>query len=379
MLSCWVAILICVGSYAFLTTTWGAKIATTCMIKSYVPFCDVTIGSYEGTIEKGLVLKEVTIKHIPTMKEGAVHIQELYVQIPLIHWDQVSVKVTNGRLDIGSADPIVFNGSMVKNQIKGNCYTHSMDAHQVLSALGYDDLAKNLYGFMSNLDFTVDGVVGAMHFTGHFFVDKIVYRDTTVKDGFSRLDLTVKSLGVTPSMTGFIIMDSALVQTNKINIDLTTSKVDFKEDVVNPLLDIHGSSQVEDIDIDMAIKGSLQRPRLTFNSDPPMPEEEIIAVLVTGKKWSEIDNEWSQGIGLRRKLTDAFNVGMEVQEMPSQPGHDQALGYSRIIEGQVNLTDKFSLNVAKKFFPADTTGTTENPQPQKDNETNFYLQYKKRF
>ena len=379
MFLCWVIVLICIGTYIFLTTTWGAKIAATYLIKSYLPLSDVTVGSYKGTIEKGLLLKEVTIKHIPTMKEGVVHIQELYLQVPLIHWNQISTKVINGRLELASSDPIIFNSTTIKNQLQGNCYAHSVDAHHILSALGYDELAKNIQGFIGNVDFAIDGAVIAPHLTGRFFVDKIVYKDTTVKDGFGHLNLTVLSLGENPSMEGSLILESALVQVHKINIDLTTSKVDFKGNAANPLLDIHGSSKVEDIDIDMAIKGSLQKPQLIFNSDPPMPEDEIKMILVTGKSWSEIDNDRTQSFGLRKKLTDSFNVGMEFEEIPSQPGRDQSQGYSKTLEGQMNVTDKFSFNVAKKFLSSDTTTATTNTPTEKDNSTEFYLQYKRRF
>ena len=172
-----------------------------------------------------------------------------------------------------STDSVIFNSTTIKNQLQGNCYAHSVDAHHILSALGYDELAKNIQGFIGNVDFAIDGAVIAPHLTGRFFVDKIVYKDTTVKDGFGHLNLTVLSLGENPSMEGSLILESALVQVHKINIDLTTSKVDFKGNAANPLLDIHGSSKVEDISIDMTINGSFQKPQLLFNSDPPMPEE----------------------------------------------------------------------------------------------------------
>ena len=132
--------------------------------------------------------------------------------------------------------------------------------------------------------------------------------------------------------------------------------------------------------IDLAIKGTFLKPKLIFNSDPPMSEENIMIALVTGKSWSGIESE--QGFGLRKKLTDTFNVGMQVQERPSQLGRDQALGYSRTLEGQMKLSDKFSLNVSKKYLPS----STESPQTgiasgqrQKDDESQIYLQYKKRF
>ncbi len=296
---CWIAIVVCVAAYALLTTTWGAKAASTYLIKWTMPFSDVSVGSYEGTIEKGLLLKEITINHIPAMeKEGILYLQRFYVQIPLIHWRRVSIKITNARLVLGSLDPIVFNGTIVRDQIQGNCYARSVDVRNLVATLGYNDLARFLYGFISHVDFNVQGAIFSPRFTGHFFVDHLEYKGTRLSDGFGRLDLTVKSLGSHPLMTGYVIMDSALVQTGRINVDLNTSKVDFKGDALNPLLDIYGSTKVEDMNIDLSIKGSLQRPRLIFNSDPPLPEDEIKFALATGKSWAGID-EGSGGVGLR--------------------------------------------------------------------------------
>jgi hypothetical protein len=376
---CWISIIICVAAYAFLTTPWGAKSASMYLIEAYLPFCNVDVGNYEGTIEHGLVLKNVTISHIPNFKEGEVHIQDLYVQIPLIHWDQLSLRINNGSLNLPAADPIIFNVSMSQNKIQGNCYARSVDAKQILSVLGYDELAKSIYGFISHIDFSIGGSVQEPRFVGHFFVDKFIFKDTKLNDGFGHLDLKVPSIGENPALDGFVILESAAVKVDKINVDLTTSKVDFKGSVNDFLLDIHGSSKVEDMTIDLAIKGTFLRPKLLVNSDPPMSEDKILVALATNKSWSEIDE--AQGFGLRKKLTDVFNVGMQVEERQSQVGRDQASGYSRTLEGQMNVTDKLSVNVSKKYLPASESSANvgSTSQPQKDNESQIYLQYKQRF
>lgn len=376
---CWMAIALCISAYAFLTTTWGAKIVVNYLF-GRAPFSHMSAGRYAGTVERGLWLNKVVLDNLPSIKQGALHLQELYVQIPLIHWNEATVKITNARLMLPFSDPVVFNVTVNKGHIQGNCYAGNVDVHQVISLLGYDDLAKFLHGFISRIDLKIQGEVFAPELTGHFFTDRVIYKETSVSDGFGRLDLTIKSLGRKPLMTGYVIMDSALVETKKVKVDLVTSKVDFNGDATNPFLDIHGSTQVEDINIDMAIKGSLQKPLLLFNSDPPLSEEDILMTLVTGKSWTGVEHDLSQGVGLRKKLNDAFNVGMELEEMPSLPGQAQTPGYARTIEGQMNVTDSISINAAKKFLPAlESTPTATTAVPQRQNDAQFYLKYKKRF
>lgn len=381
ILACWVLMIGCVAAYVLLTTTWGAKIAATYVIESYIPFCNVHIGDYQGTIEKGLKLKDVTISRIPWVKGAMIHAQDLQIRVPLRHWDQVEVNIVNAKIVLPGSDPLVFTGTIIKKEIQGNCYSNNIDARQVVEALGYDELARSIYGYLSKVDFKVEGTVNAPRLRGHFIVDKFIYKNTTqVNDGFSSLDLTFLSLGENAALKGYIIMQSALVKVGKVGIDLMTSKVDFDGDVRDFKLDIHGSSRIEDIVIDMAIKETFKKPKLIFNSDPPMPEEMILIALGTGKAWSATESE--QGIGLRRKLTDTFKVGMEVKEWQTQLGNDQPLGYSRTLEGQMKVTDKFSLNVAKKYLPANTASSTPglgSSSTPRQNESEIYLQYKQRF
>lgn len=381
ILFCWVAIIGCVSAYVLLTTTWGAKLAATYVIESYIPFCNVHIGEYQGTIEKGLKLKNVTITRIPWIKDAIIHAQDLQIRVPLKHWDQVEVNIVNAKIVLPGSDPLVFTGTIINKELKGNCYSNNIDAKQVVAALGYDELARNIYGYLSKVDFKVEGTVTAPRLRGHFIVDKFIYKNhTQLTDGFSNLDLTFVSLGEHASLRGFIIMQSALVRVGKVGIDLTTSKVDFDGDVRDFKLDIHGVSRIEDIMIDMAIKETFKKPKLIFNSDPPMSEEMILIALATGKAWSATESD--QGIGLRRKLTDSFKVGMEVKEWQTQVGNDQPLGYSRTLEGQMKVTDKFSLNVAKKYLPANAsspaTGVGSSSSPRQD-QSEIYLQYKQRF
>ncbi len=380
VIPCWIAIALCVGAYGFLTTTEGAKIIVTCFAQAYMPFTNIKIGEYSGTIEKGLTLKNVTISNIPDFKGAVIQAQDIYFQLPIVFWKTLFVKITHAKLDV-SSESIIFEGTITDNKIRGNCFANTIDTKEFVSALGYDMLAKDIYGFFSRIDLDVDGTLQEPHFTGHFLVDKFAYKNTQVIDGFSHLDLTIMSLGKLPQMKGSLTMESALVKVDRINIDLTKSVAELKGDVSNPSLDIHGTTSVDDINIDMAIKGTLSKPILLFSSDPPMSEREILTALIT-KGWSGTPNMQGHDFGLRKSLTDSFNVGMRFDQKDEQVGQTRRLGYSKSIEGQLNVTDKFSFNVAQKYLPTSRDqAISENThtQQQKDNETEFTLQYKLRF
>lgn len=380
LMMCWVLIMGVAVGYGFLTTSVGAQMITSALIQSYLPSAQIKIASLEGTIQKGVLLKNIEISNMAMMKNAVLNIQELHLELPIVFYKQLTAKAINGRLSFPSSDPIVFNLQIKNDQLSGNLYAKNIDAKEIVLSLGYGLLARDIKGFLSRIDFIVDGPITVPHLKGHFLVDEFTYQETLLKDGFSRLDLSILSLGERPLMQGQLIMESANVKVSKIPVELTTSKAEFKGDVTNPLLDIYGSTKADDILIDMTIKGSLQKPKLSFSSDPPMSEADILTVLIR-KGWSSIGANQAQTIGLRRDIGEGLNVGMKIEQNTDKLGQRKAAGYAQTIEGQLNVTDKISFNLSQKYLSArdELNSTATGTQTNKNKETEFTVQYKKRF
>ena len=197
-----------------------------------------------------------------------------------------------------------------------------------------------------------------------------------------------------------MILDSGLVNVRKVNLELSQSKFIFQGDVFNPMIDIHLGAKVEDMDIHLAIKGTLANPQLTVSSDPPMAPQEALQVLFTGNAWvsstspfngvtsSELAENFlnyslqdindQQQLGLKTKLTDNLKLGVEMDQMPSPPGETNTY-YSRKINGEMDLSDHMSLNVSQEVLPQDSYPSQATQDAQPAAETQVYLQYKKRF
>ncbi len=71
-------------------------------------------------------------------------------------------------------------------------------------------------------------------------------------------------------MEGEVIIDSGLVNVRNANLKLSQSKLFFQGDIFNPRMDIHLGAKVEDMDIHLAVRGTLDHPQLIVSSDPPM-------------------------------------------------------------------------------------------------------------
>jgi len=56
---------------------------------------------------------------------------------------------------------------------------------------------------------------------------------------------------------------------------------------IQPNIDIDATARVEDYDITLGLHGTSDKPRLTYRSEPPLPEADIVALLALGHTQSE--------------------------------------------------------------------------------------------
>jgi len=358
------------------------------------------VGHFEGNLHHGFILKDVRIKGLSYLPNAFFRIQEIRVRLPLWDLPHYEIGIFNARISMPDSDPAVFTGSVYAGQIKGNFYAKSVDLHEASRYWASKDLRKGLQGFVSDIDLNIQGPINSPNLSGHFLVDNIRYKSIFLTDGFSRLDLILKPGGGKIWVKGQVIVDSGQIQVRQTNLDLSNSKFNFQGDVFNPDLDIHLDSKVEDMDIYLAIKGTVLDPQLTVISDPPMAPQEALRVLFTGNAWSASTTPFNgvtsselaenflnyslqdinadQQLGLKTKLTDNLKLGVEMDQMPSSPGETN-IYYSRKVNGEMDMTDHMSLNISREFLTQDSypSSSFQDAQPQAD--TQIYVQYKKRF
>ena len=58
----------------------------------------------------------------------------------------------------------------------------------------------------------------------------------------------------------------------------------------DPGLDIEARREIESTTVGLNVRGTLQQPRVTFFSDPSMPQAEILTALITGKRMDSISS-----------------------------------------------------------------------------------------
>ena len=394
-------ILLYAAACAYLIMTpLGAKLLVGYFKQEFVSVGLMHVGHCEGSLQHGFILKDVSIKGLAYMPDAYVRIQEIHAHLPLRDLLHYHFDIFNARIIIPDSDPVVFTGEVYAGQIKGNLYGRSVDIHEASRFWTPEDIRKNLQGYITDVDFTIQGPMSSPQVSGPFSADSIRYKSVLFSDGISNLNLIFLPSKEQIQMKGVVIINSGLVQLHNTNLELSRSKITYWGDTANPRLDIHLGAKVEDMNIHLAIKGDLDHPQLVVSSDPPMAPQDALRVLFTDNalfsstspfnyvssselaqdflNYSLYDMNDPQQVGLKTKLTDNLKLGVEMDQVPASPVETN-IYYSRKINGEMDLSDHMSLNISKQILPQNNYSYPGVQDTESENETQVYLQYKKRF
>ena len=98
------------------------------------------------------------------------------------------------------------------------------------------------------------------------------------------VDLRVSGTLATPSVLGRVSITggSALIAGTRYEIE--RGQIAFTNPVrIAPVIDMSASARVADYDITLGLNGTPQRMAVTYRSDPPLPEGDVIALLALGR------------------------------------------------------------------------------------------------
>lgn len=103
-------------------------------------------------------------------------------------------------------------------------------------------------------------------------------------------DLKLGGTGLEPTLDGTASANDLVLSLPFSRLRVTRGSVYFSPGgaVMNPRLDINAVSELRDYRINVYIYGTAEDPKTTFSSQPPLPQEEIIALLATGATFEEL-------------------------------------------------------------------------------------------
>jgi translocation and assembly module TamB len=180
------------------------------------------------------------------------------------------------------------------------------------------------------------------------------------------VDLRLRGTVASPSLLGRISITEGDATIAGTRYELQRGDVTFTNPVrIQPTIDLNATARVEDYDITLGLHGTTDKMSVTYRSDPPLPEADVVALLALGRTQSEqglYTQQQQQSVGMSPStdvlLGGALNatVSSRVQKLfgagsvKVDPSYLGALGNSttRItVEEQVgkNVTLTYATNV----------------------------------
>jgi translocation and assembly module TamB len=177
------------------------------------------------------------------------------------------------------------------------------------------------------------------------------------------VDLHLRGTVASPSLLGRVSITEGSAILAGTRYDLQRGELTFNNPVrIQPTIDLNASAHVEDFDITLGLHGTLDRPTVTYRSDPPLPEADVVALLALGRTQNQ-QRLYTQQQLQSNPTTDALlggalnaTVSSRVQKLfgsgsvKVDPNYLGALGNSTsriIVEEQLgrNLTLTYATNV----------------------------------
>lgn len=102
------------------------------------------------------------------------------------------------------------------------------------------------------------------------------------------VDLRLRGTLATPSLLGRISITEGNAIIAGTRYELQRGDIQFTNPVrIQPSIDINATARVEDYDITLGLHGTPDKLSVTYRSDPPLPESDVVALLALGRTQSE--------------------------------------------------------------------------------------------
>ncbi|HUX45352.1 MAG TPA: translocation/assembly module TamB domain-containing protein, partial [Terracidiphilus sp.] len=124
------------------------------------------------------------------------------------------------------------------------------------------------------------------------------------------VDLRLRGTVASPSLLGRVSITEGNATIAGTRYELQRGDITFTNPVrIEPSIDLNATAHVSDYDITLGIHGSLSKMAVTYRSDPPLPEADVIALLALGRTQNEQRIYTQQQEQVAANTTDALLGG----------------------------------------------------------------------
>ncbi|MGB6973402.1 MAG: translocation/assembly module TamB domain-containing protein [Terracidiphilus sp.] len=124
------------------------------------------------------------------------------------------------------------------------------------------------------------------------------------------VDLQLRGTLAAPSLLGRVSITEGNATIAGTRYELQRGDITFTNPVrIEPSIDLNATARVQDYDITLGIHGSLNNMNISYRSDPPLPETDVVALLALGRTQNEQRIYTQQQEQLATNNTDALLGG----------------------------------------------------------------------
>ena len=412
-----------------LLTPGGGLFLSRVALRRFLGADSAVISRAEGSVLTGLHLEGVEVRRLPEglpeeFSGARLSIRRLSVRLPPAIGTGVSVAVHSARLQLPESEPVLISGSLDRGRLHFSLYSQALDVLEVLRLFLSPADAVRFAGTARQVDLTVHGSVRRPKVSGGFHLEELRYGTLELKECPVAVALELSFGGKGPSMRGEVLVKEGSLRLRNIAVQLGASRFLYTGDPKKPRLDLNGTSEVEKVQIRISLKGTFRQPQLRLASTPPLPEDHLLLMLATGRRWKGMEKPAGEG-GLPLDLVGQFldytmlggsagnlaqRLGLEASVIVSEEGKSRGAGVRKSItdkigvrygvnqdqpdvwgappitrqnvgaEVQVTESDQISLEAQRQVDTGSKVGSetvSEETDPPVDSKV--FLRYKKKF
>lgn len=412
-------IVVSAGYYYLMHTTPGAKLAFNFLTSHYLGAKQVKYRGFEGTLADGIKVSNIRIEDLDKFTtRNLILIQHLDVMVPGLDARKTLIKIRNGRIKFPLSDPLGFYGTIQGGDLKLNLYCGIIDVREIVSVMKSDLALHNMEGTATKAQMTITGNYHKPQISGDFLLEDFRYMGFSLAMLPAKFHYTLDTKGPELLWMGELSVPSGQVILPKAKIDLNPSRLVFDGPFRNPLLDIHGSTKINQIQITLSFTGTKKKPTLNVMSNPPKPKNVLLVLIATGQElittqgpsdaedlsfrsdhdfvdyftlspdrsgqafgitdfsMNMQDNE--KWLGIKRRLNDQLKVGINLQETRTVV-NGQNVDVTRSVGGEVQVSDHITVGVDKKVSEIQDPAQNLSTGQGKDTGMDVRIKYKKNF
>jgi autotransporter translocation and assembly factor TamB len=180
--------------------------------------------------------------------------------------------------------------------------------------------------------------------------DPVLVRGNLATGG-AIVDLRFAGAGSRPGLNGLVRLENVEATLPFSRLDIAYGFLYFNpDDSLNPKIDLHGTSTIQDYTVHVYIYGTALAPQAVFNSEPPLPQEDLISLLSTGTTRQQLTGNNNVLAGRAAMLLfqqvyrRVFKKGQATQSNSVFDRFDLDVGTVDPRTGQQQATARFKIN-----------------------------------